>query len=157
KKKAELDTKNRQEQAELRELHAKKRDKPLLPLATAQANRLKIAWKKDDLPAPSFLGTRPVTDVTLEELTLYIDWTFFFTAWELVGRFPAILDHPQQGQAARDLFANAKEILQKIIAGRQLTPRGVYGFWPANSDGDDIVLYTDETRTKEKLRFNMLR
>jgi 5-methyltetrahydrofolate--homocysteine methyltransferase len=74
-----------------------------------------------------------------------------------VGRFPAILDHPQQGQAARDLYANAKEILQKIIAGKQLTPRGVYGFWPANSDGDDIVLYTDETRTKEKLRFNMLR
>jgi 5-methyltetrahydrofolate--homocysteine methyltransferase len=156
-KKIELDRKNRQDQAELRELHARKRDKPLLPLAAARTNRLKIDWKKGDLPATAFLGVRQVTDVTLEELTRYIDWTFFFTAWELVGRFPAILDHPQQGQAARELYANAKEILQKIIAGKQLTPRGVYGFWPANSDGDDIVLYTDETRTKEKLRFNMLR
>jgi 5-methyltetrahydrofolate--homocysteine methyltransferase len=155
--KAELDRKNRLEQAELRELHAKKRDKPLLPLPMAQASRLKLPFRKEDLPAPSFLGARLVDDVTLEELTRYIDWTFFFTAWELTGRFPAILEHPQQGQAARELYANARELLQHIIDGRQLTPRGVYGFWPANSDGDDIVLYTDETRTREKLRFNMLR
>ena len=155
--KPEFDRKNRQEQAELRELHARKRDKPLLPLPMAYTNRLKIEWRKDDLPQPSFLGVHVVDDVTLEELTRYIDWTFFFTAWELTGRFPAILDHPQQGQAARDLFASAKELLQSITDGRKLTPRGTYGFWPANSDGNDIVLYTDETRTKEKLRFNMLR
>jgi 5-methyltetrahydrofolate--homocysteine methyltransferase len=155
--KSELDRKNRQEQAELRELHARKRDKPLLPLPMAYTNRLKIDWRPDDVPQPSFLGVRAVDDVTLEELTRYIDWTFFFTAWELKGRFPAILDHPEQGQAARDLFANAKEILQSIIDGRKLTPRGVYGFWPANGDGNDIVLYADESRTKERLRFNMLR
>jgi 5-methyltetrahydrofolate--homocysteine methyltransferase len=153
---AELDRKNRQEQAELRELHAKKRDKPLLPLPTAYTNRLKIQWRKEDLPGPAFLGARSI-EVPLEELVRYIDWTFFFTAWELKGRFPAILDHPEQGQAARELYANAKEILQRIIDGRQLTARGVYGFWPAASDGDDIVLYTDETRAKERLRFNMLR
>jgi 5-methyltetrahydrofolate--homocysteine methyltransferase len=154
--KVELDRKNRQEQAELRELHAKKRDKPLLPLATARTNRLKIQWREEDLPAPAFLGAR-VVELPLEELVRYIDWTFFFTAWELTGRFPAILDHPQQGQAARDLYANAKEILQRIIDGRQLTARGAYGFWPAASDGEDIVLYTDESRATEKLRFNMLR
>jgi 5-methyltetrahydrofolate--homocysteine methyltransferase len=156
KNKAELDRKNRQEQAELRELHARKRDKPLLPLPMAYTNRLKIQWRKDDLPAPSFLGARSV-EVSLEELTRYIDWTFFFTAWELKGRFPAILEHPEQGQAARELYANAKEILQRIIDGRQLTARGVYGFWPAASDGDDIVLYTDASRTAERARFNMLR
>jgi 5-methyltetrahydrofolate--homocysteine methyltransferase len=156
KNKVELDRKNRQEQAELRELHAKKRDKPLLPLPTARANRLKLEWRKEDLPTPAFLGTRQV-EVPLEELVRYIDWTFFFTAWELTGRFPAILDHPQQGQAARELYANAKEILQRIVDGRQLTARGVYGFWPAASDAEDIVLYTDETHATEKLRFNMLR
>jgi 5-methyltetrahydrofolate--homocysteine methyltransferase len=154
--KAELDRKNRVEQAELRELHARKRDKPLLPLATARERRLALEWRKEDLPAPAFLGAR-VVEVPLEELVRYIDWTFFFTAWELRGRFPAILEHPQQGQAARELYANAKEILQRIIDGRQLTARGVYGFWPAASDGDDIVLYTDGSRTREKLRFNMLR
>jgi 5-methyltetrahydrofolate--homocysteine methyltransferase len=156
KRKAELDRNNRAEQAELRELHARKRDKPLLPLATARAKRLEIQWRKEDLPAPAFLGTRRV-EVPLEELVRYIDWTFFFTAWELTGRFPAILDHPEQGQAARELYANAKEILQRIVDGRQLTARGVYGFWPATSDGEDIVLYTDESRATERLRFNMLR
>jgi 5-methyltetrahydrofolate--homocysteine methyltransferase len=155
--KPEFDRKNRQEQAELRELHSRKRDKPLLPLAMANTNRLKIEWRQNDVSTPSFLGTRVVDDITLEQLTRYIDWTFFFTAWELRGRFPAILDHPEQGQAARDLFANAKEILESITNGKKLTPRGVYGFWPAQSDGNDIVLYTDETRAKEKLRFPMLR
>ncbi|HVU49443.1 MAG TPA: methionine synthase [Polyangia bacterium] len=152
----ELDRKNRAEQAELRELFAKKREKPLVPLASARANRPKIEWRQEDLPPPAFLGVRQI-EVPLEELVRFIDWTFFFTAWELTGRFPAILDHPQQGQAARDLYANAKEILQRIVDGRQLTARGVYGFWPAASDGDDIVLYTDESRATEKLRFNMLR
>jgi 5-methyltetrahydrofolate--homocysteine methyltransferase len=154
--KAELDRKNRLEQAELRELHARKRDKPLLPLATARERRLAIEWRKEDLPAPAFLGAR-VVELPLEELVRYIDWTFFFTAWELRGRFPAILDHPEQGQAARELYANAKELLQRIIDGRQLTARGVYGFWPASSDGDDLVLYTDGSRARERLRFNMLR
>jgi 5-methyltetrahydrofolate--homocysteine methyltransferase len=155
-RKATLDADNRKDQERLRKLHEEKQRTPLLPYRKALENRQVVTWRQEDAPAPPFLGTRTV-EPDLAVLRDYIDWTFFFTAWELVGRFPAILDHPQQGQAARELYANAKEILQKIIAGKQLTPRGVYGFWPANSDGDDIVLYTDETRTKEKLRFNMLR
>jgi 5-methyltetrahydrofolate--homocysteine methyltransferase len=154
--KPELDRKNRAEQAELRELHSKKRDKPLLPLATANARRMDIPWRREDLAAPRFLGAR-IVDVPLEELARYIDWTFFFTAWELRGRFPAILDHPQQGEAARKLYADARAILGSIIKERKLTARGVYGFWPAHGDGNDIVLFADEGRGRELLRFNMLR
>jgi 5-methyltetrahydrofolate--homocysteine methyltransferase len=154
---AELDRKNRAEQAELRDLHGRKRAKPLVPLAEATAGRLAIDWRAEDIARPRFTGARVVDDVTLEELTRYIDWTFFFTAWELRGRFPAILDHPQQGPAARELYANARQILQTIVDGRKLTPRGVYGFWPAAGDGNDVVLFSDESRARELLRFNMLR
>jgi 5-methyltetrahydrofolate--homocysteine methyltransferase len=157
KRSADLDRKNREEQAELRALHGKKRGKPMLSLGDANARALKIAWRKEDVAAPSFLGARLVDDVSLEELARYIDWTFFFTAWELRGRFPAILDHPQQGPAARELYANARQVLQAIIDGRKLRARGVYGFWPARSDGNDIVLYGDQARGRELLRFNMLR
>ncbi len=89
----------------------------------------------------------------------YIDWTLFFSAWELKGRFPAILDHPQYGSAARELYGHAREVLDGIIAKGLLTARGVYGFWPAQSDGDDIVLLPgDGARSaSELLRFNMLR
>ncbi|HEY2901383.1 MAG TPA: methionine synthase [Polyangia bacterium] len=153
----EFDRLNRVEQAELRELHGKKQAKPLLPFAAATAHRLPIDWKRADIATPSFTGLRVVDDVSLDELVRYIDWTFFFTAWELRGRFPAILDHPEQGAAARDLYANATALLKTIIDGKLLRPRGVYGFWPASSDGNDVVLFTDETRATEKLRFNMLR
>ncbi len=78
----------------------------------------------------------------------YIDWTFFFTAWELKGRFPAILDDPAQGAAARELFENAQTLLAQIVADRSFTARGVYGFWPAASDGDDIVVYRPESGTQ---------
>ncbi len=111
---------------------------------------------------PSFLGARRV-EVPLAELVPYIDWTFFFAAWELKGRFPAILDHPQQGAAARDLYDNARTLLDQIVAREQLTARGVYGFWPAASDGDDIVVFAPGTGdrgpgTREELtRFPMLR
>jgi 5-methyltetrahydrofolate--homocysteine methyltransferase len=85
----------------------------------------------------------------------YIDWTFFFAAWELKGRFPGILDHPQHGHAARDLYDHATKLLNRIVTGKLLRARGVYGFWPANSDGDDIVVYGDGNR--ELVRFPMLR
>jgi 5-methyltetrahydrofolate--homocysteine methyltransferase len=86
-----------------------------------------------------------------------VDWTFFFTAWELKGRFPAILDHPEYGAAARELYDNARTLLDRIMKEKLLTARGVYGFWPAASDGDDIVVFPDEHRSGELLRFNMLR
>ena len=97
----------------------------------------------------------------LDELTPYIDWTFFFAAWELKGRFPAILDDPERGAAARELYAQATELLGEIVAGRRLTARGVYGFWPANADGDDLVLYDPSADAAEPetelVRFNLLR
>jgi 5-methyltetrahydrofolate--homocysteine methyltransferase len=154
---AALDVQNRRDQAELRELHSKKREKPMLPLAAANAARPRLAFGRDQIAVPSFLGARLVDDVSLEQLARYIDWTFFFTAWELRGRFPAILDHPEQGAAARELYANARQILQAIIEGGKLRARGVYGFWPAQSDGNDIVLYDDETRARERVRFHTLR
>jgi 5-methyltetrahydrofolate--homocysteine methyltransferase len=156
--KGDFDRKNRAEQAELRELHGHKREKPLLPIATAYARRFQPAatWRLEDIAVPSFTGARAVK-VPLHDLVPFIDWTFFFTAWELKGRFPGILDHPQHGAAARDLYNNATELLRAIVDGRRLTARGVYGFWPAQSDRDDIVLYTDESRRQERVRFNMLR
>jgi 5-methyltetrahydrofolate--homocysteine methyltransferase len=90
--------------------------------------------------APAFTGVHSV-DLDIAELIPFIDWTFFFSAWELKGRFPAILDHPQHGKAARDLYDHAQKLLTRIVSGKLLRARGVYGFWPANSDGDDVVLY----------------
>jgi 5-methyltetrahydrofolate--homocysteine methyltransferase len=94
-----------------------------------------------------------VIEVDLAGLVPFIDWTFFFTAWELPGRFPAILDHPRYGAAARDLYDNARALLDRIVAGRLLQARAVYGFWPAHSDGDDIVVHDQADR----VRFPMLR
>ncbi|MBI3647448.1 MAG: methionine synthase [Actinobacteria bacterium] len=138
-RKVELDLRNRQDQERLRQLHAEKERTPLLPYRRALENRTPIEWRAEDVPAPAFTGTR-VIDPSLGVLRDYIDWTFFFTAWELKGRFPQILDHPKQGPAARDLFDAANEMLDEIVAGELLTARGVYGFFPAQAEGDDIVL-----------------
>src|SRR5690606_25824862 len=105
----------------------------------ARANRLKPDFEGETL-TPSFLGARQV-DVDLSEIVPYIDWTFFFSAWELKGRFPAILDDPRHGEAARDLYEHAQKLLQRIVDGKLVRARGVYGFWPACAEGDDIVLY----------------
>jgi 5-methyltetrahydrofolate--homocysteine methyltransferase len=157
KQRAIFDVKNREDQARLRELHAHKRAKPLVPYATANENKPRLAFRAEDLPRPAFTGVRIVDDVPLADIARYIDWTFFFTAWELVGKYPAILDHPEQGPAARELFDAAQALLRRIIDEKLLTARGVYGFWPAASDGNDVVLFTDETRTRELVRFSMLR
>jgi 5-methyltetrahydrofolate--homocysteine methyltransferase len=146
----------RTDQARLREQYAQRDRKPLLSIEQARANRLRIEWAQEDIPVPAFLGTRRV-DVAVADLVPFIDWTFFFHAWELKGRVPAIFEHPQYGHAARELYDNAQELLQQIAADGSIRAAGVYGFWPAASDGDDIVLYTDASRRAEQLRFNMLR
>ncbi len=148
---------NRALQQELREQHASRKERPLVPYGAALANRLKIDWRAEKLPTPHFIGRRTLDRVPLSDLVPFIDWTFFFAAWELKGRFPAILDHPQYGSAARELYDNARHLLDRIIAEDLLTARGVYGFWPAASDGDDILLFADERRADPLLRFNMLR
>ncbi|MFN8065379.1 MAG: methionine synthase [Vicinamibacterales bacterium] len=153
---AQFEEYNRGLQEQLRVQHAARKERPLLPYDAALKNRLAIDWPSESLPTPAFLGRRSI-EVPLEELVPYIDWTFFFTAWDLKGRFPAILDHPEYGGAARELYDNARTLLDRIVRERLLTARGVYGFWPAASEGDDLVLFVDEQRTGEQLRFNMLR
>ena len=105
---------------------------------------------------PSFLGRREV-EVDLASLRPFIDWTFFFAAWELKGRYPAILDHPTQGEAARELFEHAMELLDTLERDEALRARGVYGFWPAASAGDDIVVFGPDGGGGELARFPMLR
>jgi 5-methyltetrahydrofolate--homocysteine methyltransferase len=159
--KPQFDAANRADQQRVREQHSALKRRPLLPWAAARANRMPIEWRADAIATPSFTGARLLDDVRLDDLIPYIDWTFFFAAWELKGRFPAILDHPQYGAAARELYDHARTLLDRIATDRLLTPRGVYGFWPAHSDGDDIVLY-EPARVGADLkvgpyRFNMLR
>jgi 5-methyltetrahydrofolate--homocysteine methyltransferase len=157
KQRAAFDAKNRAEQEEARELFAGKRRRSLVSLAEANARKPDIAREGGDIPVPFFLGRRVIADQPLAELVPYIDWTFFFTAWELRGRFPAILDHPKYGASARELFADGKAKLDELVRGRAIRASGVYGFWPAASENNDIVLYTDDSRTRELLRFPMLR
>jgi 5-methyltetrahydrofolate--homocysteine methyltransferase len=116
-----------------------------------------VDWAREPLPEPAFIGRRVLAEVPLADLVPYIDWTFFFAAWELKGRFPAILDHPQYGKAARDLYGNAQALLDEIVRGKLMTASGVYGFWPAASEDDDIVVYSDREHTGELVRFNLLR
>ncbi|MDB5535458.1 MAG: methionine synthase, partial [Devosia sp.] len=126
-------------------------DKQRLPLIKARANAFKPDWAGYTPPVPSFLGTRTFTsaDFSLEELAKYIDWTPFFQTWELKGRYPAILQDEKQGEAARQLFADAQAMLKLVIDEKWFEPRGVVGFWPANAVGDDICLFTDESRKDE--------
>ena len=129
----------------------------MLSYEQARANRLQINWDDHEIASPWFLGRRVLDELPLEELAKFIDWTFFFSAWELKGRFPGILQHPQYGPAARELYEHATTLLKKIIDEKLLTARGVYAFWPASADGDDILVYADDTRRGELERFPMLR
>src|SRR3954470_10630074 len=145
-RRAELDTENRANQERLRQQHAERDRKPLLPIADARANREPLSY--DEISVPSFTGLR-VVEPALETLRTYIDWQFFFHTWEIKGKFPGILAEP----VARELYDDAQELLDEIVRDRLLTARGVYGFWPASSDGDDIVVHGDNRET----RFNCLR
>jgi len=127
------------------------------PIAAARANRFAIDWQTYQPPKPSFIGTRTFSPWDLEDLARYIDWSPFFAAWELVGRFPAILDDDVVGEAARDLFADAQVMLKRILDEHWFEARGVVGLWPANADGDDIVVWTDETRNTPRARLHTLR
>ena len=144
---------NRAHHVKLREQHAGKRERPTLLLDKARTNRLKLDFggggHPSGLPVPAFTGLKKV-DVALAELVPFIDWQFFFAAWELKGRFPAILKDATIGAAATELYGHAQALLKQIVDGKLIRARGVYGFWKANSQGDDIVLDTG-------VRFPMLR
>jgi len=134
-----LDAENRELQAQLRAKHEEREKTPLLPYRRAVERRLQIDWRAEDLPTPSFTGVRTV-EPTIATLRPYIDWTFLFTAWELKGTYPQILDNATYGTQARELLADAQELLDEIEEGGWLSTRGVFGFWPARAEGDDIVL-----------------
>jgi len=142
----DLDEANRAEQQRLREQHESRRSQPLLSLEAARANRERLDF--DGRTDPAFSGVRILTP-PLAELRELIDWQFFFLAWELKGKYPAILKDPQ----ARELFDDASALLDEIIANRWLTARGGYGFWPAHADGDDVVV----AAASGELRLPMLR
>jgi 5-methyltetrahydrofolate--homocysteine methyltransferase len=169
------------EYAKVREQHAAQRAKPLLSLAESRERRTAFEWKADDIPKPDFTGLRVLsTDVaadvrrltsaaveadsvrassgrlqqiSLKDLVPFIDWSPFFHTWELRGRYPAILENPE----AKKLFEDAQRLLDQIVVGKLLTARGVYGFFPANTIGDDVELYSDESRAQVQTTFHFLR
>ena len=145
-----FDAANRAEQDHIRRQHAALKQRPLLTWPAAQTNRPQFDWRNENVATPRFTGAHVLDDVRLEDLVPYIDWTFFFAAWELKGRFPGILEHPQYGAAARELYDHARALLDRIVRDRLLTPRGVYGFWPANAEGEDIVVYEHTAATKHR-------
>ena len=154
---SQLDEATAADQEGLREQHANRRAKPLHSIDEARRRAMTTDWESVDIPTPEFVGRRVLDDVPIADLADYIDWTFFFSAWELRGKFPAILDHPEYGQAARELYDHGQAMLESLSSGRELRARGVYGFWRAASDGDDIVLFDPEEPQREAVRFAMLR
>ncbi|HWF70444.1 MAG TPA: vitamin B12 dependent-methionine synthase activation domain-containing protein, partial [Mycobacterium sp.] len=144
--------------AALRERHAQKSERPMLTLEKARANRTPIEWDGYTPPVPAQgIGVREFEDHDLAELREYIDWQPFFNAWEMKGRFPDILNNPVSGETARKLYDDAQEMLDTLIKEKWLTANGVIGFFPANAVGDDIEVYTDETRTEVMTTLHNLR
>ncbi len=128
-----------------------------VPLEAARANEFKIDWSAYTAPKPALTGTRVFAEYPLHELVERIDWTPFFRAWELAGNYPEILEDPVVGESARKLYADARKMLERIVREKWLTAKGVVGFWPCRREGDDVVIYSDETRTKEISRLYFLR
>jgi 5-methyltetrahydrofolate--homocysteine methyltransferase len=129
----------------------------VVPLEAARANEFKIDWSGYTAPKPALNGTRVFAEYPLHELVERIDWTPFFRAWELAGNYPEILADPVVGESAKKLYADARKMLERIVREKWLTAKGVVGFWPCRREGDDVVLYSDETRTKEISRLFFLR
>jgi len=144
---AELAAKNREAQDRLRTEHRAKRDQPLLPIGEARRRRTPLDWKGYAPPRPSFLGVRAVDAWPLEEIVPFIDWSPFFVAWEMTGTYPRIFESPTRGAEARRLFDDAQRLLDRIVREKLLTARAAYGLFPASTVGDDVELYTDESRT----------
>jgi 5-methyltetrahydrofolate--homocysteine methyltransferase len=148
----------REEYRKVAESHARGlAEKRRVSLREARRNRFATDWAGYAPPRPTFLGTRALADYPVGELVPYIDWTPFFAAWEIKGTYPLLLDDPKVGAAARSLYEDARGMLDKMVAEGWLKASGVIGFWPANAEGDDIVVYADETRGMERARLHTLR
>ena len=133
------------EYKEIRTTHSAKKPKEYLSIAAARANAFDPEWNKSMVYTPLLPGIQLFDDYSLEELRPYIDWTFFFLAWEFRGKYPAIFDDPVQGTEVRKLYNEANLFLDEIISKKMLTAKGILGIWPANAVGDDIELYSDES------------
>ena len=156
--KAKNEAATRDEYIRIREQYARGQDvKARAALQQARDNRWRSAPDQAPAGRPAFLGVRAFDAWDLQDLADHIDWTPFFASWELIGRYPLILDDEIVGEAARDLFKDAQAMLERIIEEKWFTARGVVGFWPANARGDDIVAWTDQSRTVEAARFHGLR
>jgi len=145
------------EYAQIREFHGQKKAKEYLSLEEARVNKFAPDWSDKVIYKPAQTGVHQLIDFPIEELRKYIDWNFFFFVWELKGRFPEILDDELQGEQARKVYEDAQVMLDEIIEKKMLRANGVYGIWPAQADGDDIVLYEDEACSMELGRFYHLR
>jgi 5-methyltetrahydrofolate--homocysteine methyltransferase len=154
--KAAFVAQHRAEYEALRNAHAAPRQ-TVVPLETARARRTPIEWRTEDLPSPAFTGIRVLDNFSAATVRDFIDWSPLFHAWGLKGVYPRILEHPEQGEQARQIYAEANALLDTIIEKDLLTLRGVYGFFPANAVGDDVELYTDAKRDKVLERFRFLR
>ncbi len=152
-----FDAENRATQEQERVAYGRKVQRKLVPYAEAVARRFPIDWSKSPIAKPEFLGVRVLDDVPLAEILPYIDWSPFFQAYELKGKYPSIFDDPAVGTVARETFEQAQKMLGELVASGRLTARGVYGIFPANAEGDDIVLYADDSRATELARLPMLR
>jgi len=158
--KSDFDKQTRGDYERLRREHAAKTEaKKLLTLERARKNRTPIDWRSYVPSKPEFLGVHVYVPgkISSRDLVEYIDWSPFFHAWELRGRYPAIFDDPKMGKEARELFDDAQELLERIAAKNLLISRGVYAFWPANASGDDIQVYADDVRTEKIATFYFLR
>ena len=156
-KRPAFDIENRRRQQRDRDAFAARQEKTLVSYEEAMAARFATDWQAATLEAPARCGVETIDSQSLETLVELIDWSPFFSTWELHGKHPQILDDERVGEEARKLFADAQNMLGRIVREKWLTARGVWGFWPANSDGDDIVLYRDSDRSAELIRLPMLR
>ncbi len=152
-----LDVENRALQERERASFARKVHRKLVPYVEAVRRGFSTDWEAVAIAVPTFLGTRVLRDFPLGEIVPYIDWSPFFHAYELSGKYPKILSDPVVGEAARDVYKDGRELLDRLVSERLLSAHAVYGFFPANSEGDEILIYEDESRTTERLRFHALR
>lgn len=157
-KRDDFKTKVKAEYVALREDHAKRTNrKKLLKFEEAKRNRTDIDWETTSYPKPKVIGTKVFDDVDLNELRSFIDWSPFFRTWMLTGKYPAILEDKVVGEQASELFEDAQKMLDKIVANKSLTAKSVIGLFPSNSVGEDVIVFEDEARTKQKAKFHFLR
>ena len=152
-----LDQENRTVQEQERVAYSRKTQRTLVPYAKALEQRFSIDWNSYTPPRPAFQGIHELRDLPITDLIPFIDWSPFFMTWELKGKYPKIFQDPVVGEQAEKLFEDAQQLLTKVAQERWLQARGVYGFFPAASSGDDIIIYTDESRKHERTRLHMLR